>query len=318
MSDESDEIVKEVESQELSTSANSDVELGLNTTRGLFVLIAAAALLVFPFAIRPSNRFFVSFFIVAPLLVVVACVWFRTSFVNGLIWFAICGVIIGFLVPPRRHVPEAARRTVCLNNIRQLVLAAHNYESRNLAFPPPFTVDEEGAPLHSWRVQLLPYLDEGELYEDLDLSKPWDHPDNIKHAHRMPELFRCPSDRRKRNSPGDEVMTSYVAVISDGTVWSPTAGGCTFHKITDGSSNTIMVVESDAHRVHWMSPSDMIFDEIFSGRRDDETNLFTSHHPGGFQVGMADGSARYVSGEVPVKELKAALLINDGKSGRLD
>jgi prepilin-type processing-associated H-X9-DG protein len=79
-----------------------------------------------------------------------------------------------------------------------------------------------------------------------------------------------------------------------------------------------MVVESDAHRVHWMSPSDMIFDEIFSGRRDDETNLFTSHHPGGFQVGMADGSARYVSGEVPVKELKAALLINDGKSGRLD
>jgi hypothetical protein len=232
------------------------------------------------------------------------------------------GVVLGIFIlilmllpPPFAPIvtlDRAAKRAKCLNNIRQLVFACQKYQSGSLRFPPPFTTDPSGQPLHSWRVLILPYIEELALYDDLDLTKPWDHPDNLKHAHRMPSIFKCGEYEARANDRFANVMTSYNAVVGKETVWHPTEPR-SFDDVRDGASNTIMIVESDAHRVHWMSPNDVRFDEIISMNPEGETNLLTSHHPGGSQLALVDGSAMFVASPVKVDDLKACLTIDGGE-----
>ena len=80
----------------------------------------------------------------------------------------------------------------CMNNIRQIALAILNYEAEHLHLPPTCTFDEDGNPLHSWRTLILPYLGHRGLFEQIDLTKPWNHPDNASAASVIPFEFRCP------------------------------------------------------------------------------------------------------------------------------
>lgn len=80
-----------------------------------------------------------------------------------------------------QSVREAARRVSCLNNLRHIELALHNYHNAHGCFPPAYIVDESGRPMHSWRV-LLPYLEQEALYDQYDFSEPWDGPNNRKLA----------------------------------------------------------------------------------------------------------------------------------------
>ena len=297
--------------------STTQIQFRTITIRGLLVVTTVIAVIIAPIAIWPHQGPQISISLFGLSLMVGVCVLCEASWVECLVASAVISILV-FMLCPTTITGCNSFRASCMNNIRQIVLAAHNYQTKHLKFPPPFSVDENGQPLHSWRVHLLPYMDEGDLYDDLNLSKPWDHPDNIKHAHRMPNAFRCGCYQLNPKNRFDDVMTSYVAVIGKETVWSPTAGGLNFDDIKDGSSNTIMIVESDAHRVHWMSPLDVSFDEVVAQNEHGESDLFTSHHPGGSQVGMADGSARFVNNAVPVEEIKAALRIDDGKAGRLD
>ena len=74
-----------------------------------------------------------------------------------------------------------------------------------------------------------------------------------------------------------------------------------------------MIIESDIHRVHWMSPHDLRFDELTALTPDGGTNLLTSPHTGGAQVGLADGSARFISSDVKLDDIKAWLTVNGGE-----
>ena len=88
------------------------------------------------------------------------------------------GILVALLLPAVSAAREAARRTQCMNHLKQVALALHNYHDVFQAFPPAYTVDEDGKPLHSWRTLILPYLEQAALYEQIDLSKPWDAPEN--------------------------------------------------------------------------------------------------------------------------------------------
>jgi hypothetical protein len=193
--------------------------------------------------------------------------------------------------------------------MRQLVLACHNYESANGTFPPPFTVDDQGQPLHSWRVLILPYIEEQSLYDDLDLTKPWNDPVNIKHAHRMPDLFICVGEGPTPAGRFAAVKTPYVAIIGKETIWDSTAGGLSWTDVTDGTSNTIMILETNVRPVHWMSPTDISFNEIVAVNEIGETDLISSHHEGGANAVLADGSHQFVPETLTAAELKAALTI---------
>jgi hypothetical protein len=79
-----------------------------------------------------------------------------------------------------------------MNHLKQLALAILNFADRNKRFPAVGSFDASGQPLLSWRVHVLPYLDEAELYKQFRLDEPWDSPHNSQLISKMPEAFACP------------------------------------------------------------------------------------------------------------------------------
>lgn len=100
-------------------------------------------------------------------------------------------VVLVFLVPccmlmclltPRSGAREAARRAQCSNNLKQIAFSLHSYHDRYGCFPPAYIADEEGKPMHSWRVLILPFIEEQALYDRYAFTEPWDGPSNRRLA----------------------------------------------------------------------------------------------------------------------------------------
>ncbi len=163
-------------------------------------------------------------------------------------WMAITGIVFGclgstlifvaLLLPAVQAAREAARRSQCVNNMKQIGLAMHNYHSTYNSFPPAWTTDENGKPLLSWRVLLLPFLEEQNLYQQFKLDESWDSPHNSALMGMMPKLFECPSHPHATHD-----KTDYVVVVGPKTIF-PGSKPVGIQDITDGTSNTILVGES--------------------------------------------------------------------------
>ena len=124
---------------------------------------------------------------------------------------AVSGVLIALLLPAVQSAREAARRAQCTNNLKQMALAMFNYESATGAFPKPALTDKDGKPLLSWRVAILPYIEQNGLYNRFHLDEPWDSPHNKELIKEMPQTFVCPS--RFNVEPGS---TTYRVFVGDG------------------------------------------------------------------------------------------------------
>ena len=206
------------------------------------------------------------------------------------------------LLPATQSAREAARRSQCVNNLKQIGLANHNYHSANNMLPPPAITDKDGKPLLSWRVTILPYLDQQELYNKFKLDEPWDSPNNKSLIKEMPPVYLCPS--RRNPEPG---TTTYRVFVGKGALFQE-GEGTGFQNVTDGTSNTVMVVESkDA--VPWTKPDELMFDPeakpSFQGAG--------SPHPGGFNTGFADGSVRFIKNSVSLQVWKALITRASGE-----
>lgn len=200
--------------------------------------------------------------------------------------------LLALLAPPLEAARSAAHRMRSMNSLRQLVLAMHLYHDAYKSFPPATTTDAEGRPLLSWRVQLLPYLEQRELYDQFHHDEPWDSEHNRKLIEKMPSVFENPGMTLK---PGH---TAYLA---------PTGEKLIFHKdrktslvqITDGSSNTLLVVEAHADKaVPWTKPDDLAVD------LDKPLDGLKSARGEGFLAAMADGSVRYIVNAIDVDTLR--------------
>ena len=99
--------------------------------------------------------------------------------------------LAALLLAPVQVATSGATRTKCRDNLKRIGLAMHMYHQTYGVFPPPCLTDENGMPIHSWRVLLLPFLDEQELYDEYRFDEPWDGPSNSRLHSRMPEIFRC-------------------------------------------------------------------------------------------------------------------------------
>ncbi len=162
----------------------------------------------------------------------------------------------GLMTPAVQQVREAARRTKCANNMRQIVLAILNYESAFGHFPTDrVVITADGTELrHSWRVLILPFLENQAIYTRYDFNEPWDGPNNRKLAPLISwSCYQCPS-----HDSGDK--TPHKLVVGPGTAFE--AGKLrSYADIPDGSSNTIALVEDIANPVNWMEPSDLTVDQ---------------------------------------------------------
>src|SRR5579863_9248252 len=115
------------------------------------------------------------------------------TLIELLVVIAIIAILVSLLIPATQQAREAARRSQCKNNLKQIGLALHNYHDAFGSFPPAFVADANGKPMHSWRVLILPYLDQLPLYKEYNFSEPWDGPNNSRLLNRMPPAFSCPS-----------------------------------------------------------------------------------------------------------------------------
>jgi len=218
------------------------------------------------------------------------------------------------LVPPKATAPPAAtswnplersraaaRRAQSINHLKQIALAVHNYYSANNRLPPAFTTDKQGKPALSWRVLVLPYLLEQELYRQFHLDEPWDSPHNKALIERMPAALRAPQ------SKADESKTNYLSIRSAQSVF-PGAKAISFADVRDGTSNTLMTVEvSDDRAVIWTKPDDFVPDpkEPLKG--------LVGLQPDGFLAGLTDGSVHYISAKIDAETLRCLFDRADGQ-----
>ncbi|WP_397571275.1 DUF1559 domain-containing protein [Schlesneria sp. T3-172] len=206
------------------------------------------------------------------------------------------------MLPDVSRGREAGRRTVCRNNHKQIALALHKYHDTYFTFPPAYTVDGDGRPLHSWRTLILPYLDQQELYESIDLSKPWNDPVNAAARQTAVGAYMCPFVSSK------EASTTYLAVVTP-TSALRRAESCGIKAITDGTSDTVLVVEVPlSESVSWISPSDAderLLQSVWNSAK--------VSHVGGGHVLFADGSVRLVSINMPFETLQGLISVSGGE-----
>jgi len=176
------------------------------------------------------------------------------------------GVLIGMLLPAVQQVRNAARRTQSLNNLRQLALALLNYESAHGHFPPAYSVDEDGKPLLSWRVAILPHLEEKQLYDQFRLDEPWDSPHNIKLAEQMPALYSNPEVSIENSRTVYVAPVGQDSILSAGPINNAGAGN-SYSDVSDGASNTqLLIVADEKEAVVWTSPNDLRYEELSDDR----------------------------------------------------
>jgi serine/threonine-protein kinase len=196
-----------------------------------------------------------------------------------------------------RRTSDAART---MNNIKQLALAMHNYHSTFDHFPAAGSSDSYHKPLLSWRVHVLPFIEQDALYRQFKLNEPWDSPHNRPLIEKMPDVFRSPGSKAEAGK------TNYVVPVGSGALWSNASDEPKLQQVTDGTSNTIMiVVVDDAHAVTWTKPDDLEFDPKAPKRN------IGSLQGDGFHVAFADGSTRLIGANVD-DMLLAALFTRDG------
>lgn len=186
-------------------------------------------------------------------------------------------------------------------NMQAIVIALHSHEATNRRLPPAVVADSSGKPLLSWRVTLLPFIEEGALYQEFKLNEPWDSPHNLALVPRMPKIYLSPYSK-----VGGEGKTTYQAIKAPGSVlYSPER--LDLSNIRDGASNTAIIVEmADEKAVIWTKPEDAALDQ-----KPLEGVHFTTGKV--FLLGMADGYVAQVPVDTAAETLRCLYDHKDGK-----
>jgi uncharacterized membrane protein len=200
-------------------------------------------------------------------------------------------IMIALLLPAVQAAREAARRNHSTNNMKQIMLGLLNHHDARRGFPPA-----GGGQGLSWRVHILPFLEEQELYEQFHLDEPWDSDHNKGLIARMPDVYKNPNDVV---ADGE---TTYLAVTGPGTAFEDGKASYQPRDFTDGTSRTIMIVEADADQsVIWTKPDDWQFDP------NDPTQGLGSLRPGGFLAAFADAHLEFISNVTDDEVVKAMM-----------
>jgi hypothetical protein len=224
--------------------------------------------------------------------------------------------LFGLCTPSVQSARAASRRAVCLNHLKQIVLALHNYHDEYGSFSPAYVADDNGRPMHSWRVLILPYLDAHRLYREYRFDEPWDSEANRTLIKWMPSVYACPTHY---HSMKDTTNTSYVAIVDPQTCW-PLSDGRQSSEILDGVSQTVMVIECDSEDIPWTEPRDLdlqtairvlnSIDAKSSGTHRSKTFFYEYHE--GRSVAWADGRARFFPMGISQSDAESLFVIDDG------
>ncbi len=236
------------------------------------------------------------------------------TLVELLVVIAIIGILVALLMPAVQAAREAARRVQCSNNLKQLGLACHTYQTSNGAFPPGHT--DFGGNEHSWCTLILPFLEQQALYDKVDFTVKWNHANNrlVKEFNLAAQL--CPSSDHKDPGQGDyggingprglpglpggwrygESYAAGVLIATGGTrdgVWNSAPISAAL--IRDGLSNTLIIAE-DAGRTDsarfWVNAHQTYVQHGLINKS--RSNEIFSDHPGGAMAAFADGHVQFL------------------------
>jgi prepilin-type processing-associated H-X9-DG protein len=212
----------------------------------------------------------------------------------------VVGILAALLLPAVQSARDAARRTQSMNNLKQIGIAMHNYHDTYNRFPPGGVYTEDGKPYNSWMTSLLPYMDRGQLYSQLNPSEPWTSAGNQPVFQNIVPQYLNPA------VPQSDSMVNGLgaAHYAGNSQLLPDNRSIGIYDITDGTSNTFLAGEVSAGFMAWGDPAN---------RRDlalgfgNTPNQFGATHQGGTMINilLCDGSVRTVSTNADPELLKA-------------
>ncbi|WP_158265378.1 DUF1559 domain-containing protein [Blastopirellula marina] len=206
------------------------------------------------------------------------------------------------LMPLIATARQQAFRSGSVNNLKHIMLAMHNYHD-TFGKLPANSYDENGKPLLSWRVHILPFVEQAALYQQFHLDEPWDSEHNRKLVAMMPVQYLSPSTKGELAAQG---KTRYQMPLGEGLPGS-VKKRLRFQDLTDGLSNIIAVAEvpaSDA--VIWTRPDD------FHVNMDSPLESFLPGDTKGFNSARYDGSVQYMLKKELADNILKALLTHQG------
>lgn len=199
-----------------------------------------------------------------------------------------------------------------VTKLERVMKAFHQYHDKHGHFPGSLCKSTEGQGefSHSWRIAILPFLAEQELYDDYHFDEPWDSERNLTLQPRMPDVFRSPLDST------DSVNTSWIGITSPELAASKTSrrqnmtflngqDGTSMKNFTDGTSNSIALVETTSP-VPWTQPADIVYSA------DQPIPQFGGWFPNGFHAAFADGRADFLALYNSETNLRNLFTISDG------
>jgi len=223
----------------------------------------------------------------------------------------------------------AAARARSVNNLKQIGLALHNYHAVHDHLPPAVVRGPDGKPWHSWRVLILPWMDQQGLYKEYDFSQPWDSEQNRKLVDRMPAVYRDPIYEEAKGG-----FAHYAVISGEGTPFAPEGvkmkrggkgegeielepeGLASFAMITDGLSNTVAVAPmSPERKVPWTKPEDIAFHEDFPALGDPK-GIITPYESDGEKltnVLLMDGAVKALSLKTNPAVVNALMTMRGGE-----
>jgi hypothetical protein len=233
------------------------------------------------------------------LVAVVPMGLLRRSSPAGAVMIVVLVVLGASLIPAARYLVGGFHRWQSSYNLFCLHLALHSYHNVHGSFPPAVVTDDDGHPMHSWRVLVLPYMEQEELFRKYDFNEPWNGPNNRRLASAMPRMFRFPA---LGSRPGTGT-TGYTAVVGPETGWLG-SGGRSYDDFAS-TWRTLFLVETFGSDIHWMEPRDLSIDEFVSELHSEPTFVRWwlrlpptgwrhYRYPPGRAVVMVDGSVLFV------------------------
>lgn len=217
----------------------------------------------------------------------------------------LCGGVVALLLVPLGLHGVTSPNAATQNNLKQIALALHNYHAAWGTFPPAVVKDPDGKPLYSWRVLVLPYMEQGALYDRFDKSRAWDDPANLAVSNTMLDAFRSPLDSGLAPSG-----TSYFVIVGAHTAFPPDRP-VKLHEMLDGTSNTIAVVELKGIAGSWAAPVDPKLETIALSIGPSPGQL-NPNRPSELNVAMCDGSVRTLPASTPPHTLTLMFTRDDG------
>lgn len=236
------------------------------------------------------------------VVIILACVF------GALVLMAVCvvGALFLLLRPAVNSAREAAQNSVSKNNLKAIAMAMHSYHDQYRSFPPAYIPDANGRPMRSWRVALLPYLDQTAAYDRYNFNKPWDDPSNQEIRRACLRIYQSPG-----SVPDGSNKTSYVVVTGQGTAF-PGSKATKITDFSDGTANCILVVEIADSDIEWSEPRDLELDKMSFAISRPPGRSLAGRVKGGALVALVDGSVVMLRQDLAEETLKKYLTIADG------